>query len=214
MSHLTSTHSNSPVHTNGPINKTASTQRNHPPHHRESQTKTIAQAKKICSRSKLPSKTTSHLLPRARASRGPGIQEWQRPANQSARRVQARASVPFSTAAAKRNVGLDARKQLYMTPRCPSSPVSAFPFTAADKNRPATSPEPVSSRYSYSCPKPIVSSTAIVIFCCSISRFLYGGKSSRLKLVQGQHLRWTAKLGGDELRESGNRVWGTAKATE
>lgn len=34
----------------------------------------------------------------------------------------------------------------------------------------------------YSWPKPIVSSTAMVSFCCSVSRFLYGGRSSRLKL--------------------------------
>lgn len=34
----------------------------------------------------------------------------------------------------------------------------------------------------YSCPKPMVSSTAIVSFCVNASMFLYGGKSNRLKL--------------------------------
>lgn len=34
----------------------------------------------------------------------------------------------------------------------------------------------------YSCPKPIVSSTAIVNLVCSASRDLYAGRSSRLKL--------------------------------
>lgn len=38
------------------------------------------------------------------------------------------------------------------------------------------------SARAYSCPNPIVSSTAIVIFCCSISSDLYGGRSRRLKL--------------------------------
>lgn len=48
---------------------------------------------------------------------------------------------------------------------------------------------PVKREADYSWPKPIVSSTAIVIFCCSTSSDLYGGKSSRLKLgsLECQH---------------------------
>ena len=38
----------------------------------------------------------------------------------------------------------------------------------------------------YSWPKPMVSSTAIVSLFCSASRFLYAGRSSRLKLLMGQ----------------------------
>jgi hypothetical protein len=37
-------------------------------------------------------------------------------------------------------------------------------------------------KFLYSWPKPMVSSTAMVSFCCKASKDLYGGKSKRLKL--------------------------------
>jgi hypothetical protein len=45
-----------------------------------------------------------------------------------------------------------------------------------------TAKDPDDVKYIYSCPKPIVSSTAVVNLDCSTSKFLYGGRSRRLKL--------------------------------
>ncbi len=62
----------------------------------------------------------------------------------------------------------------------PSHP-TGLPFTSCPclwSSRPSSGPS-----LAHSCPKPTVSSTAIISFCCRSWKLSYAGRSSRLKLT-------------------------------